>query len=59
MGEAYQCVHERQLARMIKLESRNAFAVGSYGRCGQLLELTAVDKGLQNIFLDIKIVVSD
>jgi hypothetical protein len=42
-------VHERELTRLIKFEAGNAFAVGEAGGFGELAELAAIDKRLEDV----------
>jgi len=49
LRKADESVHESQLARIVELEARNAFAGRGDGGFGQALELTAIDKGLEDI----------
>lgn len=51
--------HHRQLSRMIELEARYPFSTGKDRRLGQFPKLSAVDKCLQDILLDIVVVVDD
>ena len=59
LRKADEGVHERQLARIVELEARNAFAGRGDGGFGQPLELTAIDKRLEDILLDIQVIVID
>ena len=59
LRKANESVHEGQLPGIIELEPRNAFAGRGEGGFGQPLELTAIDKRLEDILLDIQIIVVD
>src|SRR5260370_29450312 len=59
VGEANEGVHDRQLAGMIQFQTGDALAAGKPGRLGQLAQLPTVDKGFQDVLLDILIVVDD
>src|SRR5260370_32288644 len=59
VGESHQRMHDRQLARMIELEARDALAVGQYGRLSQFPQLAAVYERLQEVLLGVVIVVDD
>lgn len=59
LRKAHESMHQGQLAGIVELETRNAFAGRGDGGFGQPLELTAIDKCLENILLDIQIIVID
>ncbi len=59
VGEAQQGMHQGQLARMIELQARNAFAVGEESGLAELAELAAIDEGLQHVLLNVEVVVGD
>ena len=59
LRKTYEGVHEGQLARIVELEAGNAFAGRGDGGFGQPLELTAIDKRLEDVLLDIQIIVID
>ncbi len=59
VGEANEGVHDRQLAGMVEFQAWEALAVGKPAGLGQLAQLPTVDKGLQDVLLDILIVVDD
>src|SRR5215472_15511803 len=44
---------------MIQLQAGNAFAIGQQGRLGKLAELGAIDKGFQNVLLNVEVVIHD
>src|ERR687892_269182 len=57
--EPDQGLHDGKLARMIELQARNAFAARQDGRLAQLLQLAVIDKGLQDVLLDVQVGVDD
>jgi len=59
VGKSYPSVHDRQLSRVIELEARDPLSAGKDSGLGQFPHLPTVDKGLQNILLDIVVVVDD
>src|SRR6266436_4787880 len=59
LRKADESVHEGQLAGIVELEARNAFADRGDGGLGEPLELTAIDKRLEDILLDIQVTVVD
>ena len=54
VGESNQGVYEGELARVVELEPRYAAATGEVGRLGELLKLAPVDKGFENVLLDVE-----
>jgi hypothetical protein len=52
-------MHDRQLSRVIELEAGYPLSVGQDGWLSQLPQLAAVDKGLQDVLLDVVVVVDD
>ena len=52
-------MHQSQLARMIQLQTRNAFAVGQEGGLAEFPQLAAIDEGFQNVLLNLQVVVGD
>jgi hypothetical protein len=50
-------MHRGQLPGIVELEARNAFAGRGDGGFSQPSELTAIDKCLENILLDIQVIV--
>src|SRR5271165_428952 len=59
LRKAHESVHESQLSRIVELEARNAFAGRGDGGLGKPLELTAIDKRLEDILLDVQVIVID
>ena len=59
VSEAYQGVHEGQLSWVVEFESRDAFTAGKDSGLGQVMELAPVNKALQDVLLNIKIVVAN
>ncbi len=59
VGEAQQGVHQGQLPRMIELQTGNPFAVGEDRGLAELAELAAIDKGFENVLLNVEVVVDD
>jgi hypothetical protein len=49
LGEAHQGVHQSQLPGIVEPEAGNALARGGEGWFGELLELAAIDEGLEDI----------
>ena len=58
VSEAYQGVHEGQLSWVVEFESRDALTAGKDSGLGQVMELASVNKALQDVLLNIKIVVA-
>jgi hypothetical protein len=52
-------MHDCQLSRVIELETWYSPSAWENGRLGQFSQLPAVDKGFQNVLLDIVVVVDD
>lgn len=59
VGKADQGMHDRQLSRVIQLETGDPPSTGEHGRLGQFPQLPAIDKGLQDVLLDGVVVVDD
>ena len=59
VSEAYQGVHEGQLSWVVEFEPRDAFTTGKHGGLCQFVELASVNKALQDVLLNIKIVVAN
>ena len=59
VSEAYQGVHEGQLSWVVEFESRDALTAGKDSGLGQVMELASVNKALQDVLLNIKIVVAN
>src|SRR5215471_14323213 len=59
MRKAHESLHESQLPRVIELESRNALAIGQNGGLSELQQLPAIDKGFQDVLLDVVIPIDD
>jgi hypothetical protein len=59
LSEAHEGVHQGQLLGVVELEARNALAGRGEGRFGEPLKLAAVDKGLEDVLLDVEIAVVD
>jgi hypothetical protein len=57
--EAHQRMHQGELPRVIELEARDALS--GRGDCwfSKFLQLAAINKGLQDVLLDVEIVVVD
>jgi hypothetical protein len=54
--EGYERMHHGELPRMIELEARNALSRRRDGRFRELSQLAAIDKGIQDILLDVAVV---
>ena len=54
--EADERMHQCKLPRVIELEARNALSGRYDGRFRELSQLAAIDKGLQDILLDVEAV---
>jgi hypothetical protein len=52
-------MHEGQLSWVVEFEPRDAFTAGKGSGLGQFVELTSVNKALQDVLLNIKIVVAN
>jgi hypothetical protein len=52
-------MHDRQLSRVIELEPWDPLSVGQDGWLGQLPQLAAVAKGLEDVLLDVVVVIDD
>src|SRR5258707_4932198 len=52
-------MHHCQLPRVIELETRDTLSAGQNGWRGQFTQLAAVDKGLQDVLLNVVVVVDD
>src|ERR1700751_5278136 len=59
VSEAYQGVHEGQLSWVVEFEPRDAFTTGKHGGLCQFVELASVNKALQDVLLNIKVVVAN
>jgi hypothetical protein len=59
MGEPDQCLHERQLARMVDLQPGDPLATGPHRRLAELAQQTTVHEGFQDVLLDIEITIDD
>ena len=59
VSEANQGVHEGQLSWVVEFEPRDAFTTGKHGGLCQFVELASVNKALQDVLLNIKIVVAN
>jgi len=59
VSKANQGVHEGQLSWVVEFKSRDTFTAGKDRGLGQVMELASVNKALQDVLLDIKIVVAD
>jgi hypothetical protein len=57
--EAHERMHESELARVIELEARNTLSGRGDRRFRKFSQLTAIDKGLQDVLLHVEIVVVD
>ena len=57
--EAHKRVHQSKLPRMIELEAGNALSRRRDGRFCELSQLAAIDKGFQDVLLDVEVVVVD
>jgi hypothetical protein len=51
LGKAHQGVHQGQLPRIVELEARDAFAGRGQGRCRETLQVSAINKGFEDILL--------
>ena len=52
-------MHEGQLSWVVEFEPRDAFTTGKHGGLCQFVELASVNKALQDVLLNIKIVVAN
>ena len=59
VSEANQSVHQSQLSWVVELEPGDAFTAGKHGGLCQVVELASVNKALQDVLLNIKIVVAN
>src|SRR5882724_4556859 len=59
VSEAHQGMHKSQLPGIVQFQTRNAFTATKDGGLRQLAELTAINKGLQDVLLYGEIVVAD
>lgn len=59
VGETKQGLHQSQLPRMIEFQTRDAPAVGQNGGLSELAELATIQKGFQDILLNIEVTVVD
>ena len=59
VSEANQGVHEGQLSWVVEFESRDALTAGKDSGLGQVVQLPSVNKALQDVLLDVKIVVAN
>jgi hypothetical protein len=59
LSEAHQGMHYGQLPGIVELEAGNTFAGRGMRRFGEILELPAIDEGLEDILLDVEVVVVD
>lgn len=59
VGKAEQCMHQCELAGMVEFEARDPFAVGEEGGLAEPAQLAAVDKGFQDVLLDVEIIIHD
>ena len=59
VSEAHQGMHESQLPGIVQFQSRNPFTATKHGGLRELAQLTAVDKGLQDVLLYGEIIVTD
>jgi hypothetical protein len=57
--EAYERVHQGELPRVIELEAWDALSGRRDRRFRELSQLAAIDKGFQDILLDVEVVVVD
>ena len=59
VSEAYQGVHQGQLSWVVEFEPGDAFTAGKDSGLGQVVELASVNKALQDVLLNVKIVVAN
>lgn len=59
LGEPDQGVHHGQLSRVFQLETGDTFAGGGQGRGSEALQVSTIDKGLEDILLDVQVAVVD
>jgi hypothetical protein len=59
VSEAHQGMHESQLPGIVQFQTRNPFTGAKDCGLGQLAQLTAVDKGLQDVLMYGEIIVAD
>ena len=57
--EAQERMHQGELPRVIELEARNALSRRRNCRFRELSQLAAIDKGFQDILLDVEVVIVD
>ena len=57
--EAHEGIHEGELSRVIEPQTWDAFSSGSNGRLCQPSQLTAINKRLEDVLLDVEVVVVD
>ena len=55
--EAYERMHQGELPGVVKLEAWNPLSGRCDGRFCELSQLTAIDKGFQDILLDVEVVI--
>lgn len=59
MGKPHQGLHQGELSRRVQPQSRDALSRGIDGGSRELTQLSSVDKGLENVLLDIEIVLGN
>jgi hypothetical protein len=57
--EAHERMHEGELPRVIELEARNALSRRGDRWFRELSQLAAIDKGFEDILLDVEVVIVD
>ena len=57
--EAHECVHERELPRVVELEAGDALSGRGDCRLRQLSQLPAVDEGFDDVLLHVEVIVVD
>jgi len=58
-GKADQGMHDRQLSRVVELETRDPPSTGENGRLRQLPQRSSVEEGFQDVLWNAVVVVND
>jgi hypothetical protein len=58
MAEAHEGVHERELPRIVEFEAGGALSSGGDHRLRRLLQLPAINEGLEDM-LDVEVIIVD
>jgi hypothetical protein len=59
LSETDQGVHQGELSGIVELEAGDAFAGRGQGGFGKVSELPAIDKGFEDIVLNVQVIVDD